>query len=98
MSLTPYDIIIRPIITEKSSRQMENNKYTFEVHKDANKIQIKQAISEIFKVKVDSVHTIKVRSKPKRLGVHLGRSRSWKKAIVTLKPGERIEFFEGANI
>ncbi|MBO8153649.1 50S ribosomal protein L23 [Thermovirga sp.] len=98
MNLTPYDIIIRPIITEKSSRQMENNKYTFEVHKDANKIQIKQAISEIFKVKVDSVHTIKVRSKPKRLGVHLGRSRSWKKAIVTLKPGERIEFFEGANI
>lgn len=92
-----HDVILRPVITEKSSRLMENNQYTFEVHRDANKIQIRKAVEEIFKVKVLRVNTINVKSKPKRLGAFLGRSRSWKKAIVTLAPGERIEFFEGAG-
>ncbi|ACZ19414.1 50S ribosomal protein L23 [Thermanaerovibrio acidaminovorans] len=97
MNLVAHDVILRPVITEKSSRLMENNQYTFEVHRDANKIQIRKAVEEIFKVKVLRVNTINVKSKPKRLGAFLGRSRSWKKAIVTLAPGERIEFFEGAG-
>ena len=97
MNLLAHDILLRPIITEKSSRMMEHNQYTFEVHRDANKIQIRKAVETVFKVKVQTVHTLKVRSKPKRLGAFLGRSRSWKKAIVNLAQGERIEFFEGAG-
>ncbi len=97
-SIIAHDIIVRPVVTEKSSRQMESGKYTFEVLPKANKVEVKKAVEEIFKVKVQKVHTIKVRSKPKRLGMHLGRSRSWKKAIITLAPGERIEFFEGASV
>lgn len=97
MNLISHDVIIRPIITEKSNRQMEGNKYVFEVHPKANKVVIRQAVEEVFKVKVESVNTVKVRSKPKRLGAFLGRSRSWKKAIVTLAAGERIKFFEGAS-
>jgi large subunit ribosomal protein L23 len=92
-----HDIIIRPVVTEKSSRLMSQNKYTFEVLPKANKIEIRKAVEEVFKVKVSSVHTIKVRSKPKKMGRFLGRSRSWKKAIVTLLPGQRIEFFDGAG-
>lgn len=98
MRLLAHDIIIRPVITEKSSRQMEHNQYTFEVHPNANKIQIRKAVQDVFKVKVEKVHTLKVRSKPKRMGAFLGKSRSWKKAIVTLVDGERIEFFEGASV
>ena len=98
MIAMPHDIIVRPIITEKSSRLMAMDKYTFEVLPQANKIDIRKAVEEVFKVKVASVHTIKVRSKPKRMGRFLGRSRSWKKAIVTLRPGERIAFFDGAGI
>ena len=98
MKLLAHDIIVRPIITEKSNRMMEHNKYSFEVLPQANKIEIKEAVQAVFKVKVEKVNTIQVRSKPKRLGAFLGRTRSWKKAIVTLAPGERIEFFEGASI
>jgi large subunit ribosomal protein L23 len=97
MLAAAHDIIVRPVITEKSSRLMSQNKYTFEVLPQTNKIEIRKAVEEVFKVKVSSVHTIKVRSKPKRMGRFLGRSRSWKKAIVTLLPGERIEFFDGAG-
>ncbi|EFQ24059.1 50S ribosomal protein L23 [Aminomonas paucivorans] len=97
MNLLAHDILLRPIVTEKSSRMMEHNQYTFEVHRDANKIQIRKAVETVFKVKVLKVHTVQVRSKPKRLGAFLGRSRSWKKAFVKLAPGERIEFFEGAG-
>ncbi|MDR1021049.1 MAG: 50S ribosomal protein L23 [Synergistaceae bacterium] len=93
-----HDIIVRPIITEKSSRMMAQNKYTFEVLPSANKIEIRRAVEEVFKVKVRGVHTIKVHSKPKKMGRFSGRSRSWKKAIVTLLPGERIQFFDGAGI
>ncbi|MGI6784646.1 MAG: 50S ribosomal protein L23 [Aminivibrio sp.] len=98
MNLIAHDIIIRPIITEKSSRLMEMNKYTFEVHSSANKIQIRSAIEEIFKVKVLSVHVLSMHGKPKRMGVYQGKTRSWKKAIVSLAEGERIEFFEGASV
>ncbi|GAB6280475.1 MAG: 50S ribosomal protein L23 [Thermovirga sp.] len=97
MKAMPQDIILRPVITEKSSRLMEHNKYTFEVHPKANKIQVRDAVSELFKVKVVKVSTIYVRPKPKKMGAFLGKSRSWKKAVVTVAAGERIEFFEGAN-
>ncbi|HBG14170.1 MAG TPA: 50S ribosomal protein L23 [Synergistaceae bacterium] len=97
MKALPQDIILRPVITEKSSRLMEQNKYTFEVHPRANKIEVRDAVSSLFKVKVVKVSTIYVRPKPKRMGAFLGKSRSWKKAIVTVAAGERIEFFEGAN-
>ena len=93
-----HDIIVRPIITEKSSRMMSQNKYTFEVLREANKIEIRNAVEEVFKVKVSSVHTVSVHSKPKRMGRFSGKSRAWKKAIVTLVPGQRIEFFDGAGI
>lgn len=98
MNLVAHDIIIRPIITEKSSSLMELNKYTFEVHRSANKIQIRKAVEEIFKVKVLSVNTMNVKGKPKRMGAYKGYSRSWKKAIVALPEGQRIEFFEGASV
>ncbi len=98
MNLVAHDIIIRPLITEKSSRLMELNKYTFEVHVSANKIQIRKAIEEVFKVKVTDVHVMNIRPKPKRMGAFIGKTRAWKKAIVSLAPGERIDFFEGASI
>lgn len=98
MNLVAHDIIIRPIITEKSSSLIALNKYTFEVHRSANKIQIRQAVEQIFKVKVLSVNTMNVSSKPKRMGAFLGKTRSWKKAVVALAEGQRIEFFEGASI
>ena len=98
MNLIAHDVIIRPIVTEKSNSLMEHNKYTFEVHKSANKIQIRKAVEQVFKVKVLSVNTINVPGKPKRRGALVGKTRSWKKAIVALAEGQRIEFFEGASI
>jgi large subunit ribosomal protein L23 len=98
MSLLAHDVIVRPIITEKSSRMMEHNKYTFEVLRQVNKIQVREAIEEIFKVKVTDVHVMNVHPKPKRMGAYRGMSRAWKKAIVTLAEGQRIEFFEGASV
>lgn len=93
---TSCDIIIKPIITESSMEGLANRKYTFKVAKDANKIEIKKAVEEIFKVNVQSVNTINMKSKPKRLGVHLGKTSEWKKAIVTLTADSKtIEFFDG---
>jgi large subunit ribosomal protein L23 len=90
----PEDIIIAPIITEKSYKlAQEQNKYTFKVHPDANKIEIKNAVEKLFKVKVTSVNTINVKPKRKRLGKFEGKTSSWKKAIVTLKEGDKIELF-----
>lgn len=92
-----YDIIKRPIITEKTNIQKdEHNQVTFEVDRNANRIEVLRAVEQIFKVKVADIHTLNVRGKYKRRGRVLGRRRNWKKAIVTLMPGERIEFFEGA--
>ena len=97
MKNTGHDIIVRPIITEKTSRMMEMGQYVFEVLPKTNKIEIRKAVEEVFNVKVVRVNTVQVRSKPKRLGAFLGRSRSWKKAIVTLAAGQKIAFFEGAS-
>ncbi|MBT8340737.1 MAG: 50S ribosomal protein L23 [Desulfatitalea sp.] len=92
-----YDIIKRPIITEKTNIQKdEHNQVTFEVDRRANRIEVQRAVEQIFKVKVADIHTMRVRGKFKRRGRILGKRRDWKKAIVTLMPGERIEFFEGA--
>lgn len=97
MKLMAHDIIVRPVVTEKSSRLMEMNKYTFEVHPQANKCEIRKAVETVFKVKVLNVNTMQVHSKPKRMGAFVGKSRAWKKAIITLAAGERIQFFEGAG-
>ncbi len=88
-------MILEPVVSEKSYALMADGKYTFRVHDRAHKTQIAQAIEEIFGVKVREVRTSKVNAKPKRRGLHSGRSRSWKKAIVQLAPGERIELFQG---
>jgi len=91
-----YQIIKRPIITEKSTLQKEfTNKLAFEVDPKANKIEIKQSVEKLFNIKVLNVRTLKVKGKKKRMGRWEGRSKSWKKAIVTLRPGDHIEFFEG---
>lgn len=89
------DIIKKPLITEKSSKLMEENKYCFMVDRRASKTQIKAAIEEIFNVRVEAVNTLNVLGKLKRMGRFEGRRPSWKKAVVTLAPGSRIEFFEG---
>jgi large subunit ribosomal protein L23 len=89
--------IIRPVVSEKSYALIGEGKYTFRVDDRAHKTQIAQAVEEIFGVKVAAVRTAKVRSKPKRRGLHQGRTRAWKKAVVQLAPGERIELFEGAE-
>ncbi len=94
--MTPYDIIKRPVITEKTSIQKEDfNQISFEVDKRANRVEIARAIETIFKVKVLKTRTVQVKGKVKRRGRILGKRKDWKKAIVTLMPGERIDFFEG---
>ena len=94
--MDPGTVIIRPVISEKSYALIAEGKYTFRVHDRAHKTQIAHAVEEIFGVGVASVRTAKVRAKPKRRGLHRGRTRAWKKAVVQLAPGERIELFEGA--
>lgn len=89
------DILIRPIVTEKSTALMEQGKYTFRVPLAATKIQIRQAVEQIFEVKVQAVNTMRYEGKLKRMGRTQGRRSDWKKAVVTLKPGEAIELFEG---
>ena len=91
-----HEIIKRPLITEKTSIQKEMyNQLTFEVDRRANRIEIKRAIEDIFNVKVTHVKTMQITGKRKRRGRTVGKRRDWKKAIVTLLPGERIDFFEG---
>jgi large subunit ribosomal protein L23 len=89
-------VIHSPVISEKSYALISDNKYTFRVHPDAHKTQIRAAVEEIFGVAVIDVRTMSVKSKPKRRAYTAGRTRSWKKAIVQLAPGDRIELFEGA--
>jgi len=89
----PREVIIRPIISEHSYDMMSENCYTFEVAKASNKIEIAQAVSAIFDVKVVKVNTLNVKSKPKRVRAQLGKTRTWKKAMVTLAEGDSIELF-----
>ncbi len=93
---TPYDVVIKPIVTEKSMDDMAEGKYTFEVHKSTNKAEVKEAVERIFDVKVEKVSTMNVKGKVKRLGKSIGKRRDWKKAIVKLTADSKpIEFFEG---
>lgn len=95
MKLTSHDIIRKPVITEKSMSSMADKKYTFIVHADANKSQIKRAVEEVFNVKVEDVNTINGLGKTKRMGVHVGKRSDYKKAIVKLtEESNGIEFFE----
>ena len=90
------DVIKRPVITERSSELMADKKYTFEVDLRANKTQVKDAVEEIFDVKVEKVNTMHVSGKKRRLGVNFGKTRDWKKAVVKLtEDSKEIEFFEG---
>ena len=91
-----YEIIKKPVITENSMDQMAERKYTFEVAKDANKIEIKKAVEEVFGVKVEKVTTMRVLGKVKRMGANSGKRPDWKKAIVKLTADSKtIEFFDG---
>jgi large subunit ribosomal protein L23 len=94
----PRQVIIEPVISEKSYALMADGRYTFRVHERAHKTQIAHAVEEIFGVRVAEVRTSRVRAKPKRRGLQSGRTRSWKKAVVQLAPGDRIELFEGAAV
>ena len=98
MSLTAHEVILHPVISEKSMDESQRGKYTFAVHDDASKIQIEAAVEEIFKVNVTKVNVLTTKTKEKRGGMRrsrvAGRTTAWRKAIVTLAPGQKIEFFE----
>jgi large subunit ribosomal protein L23 len=94
--MDPYEVLRRPILTEKSSFQSDNlHRYTFEVDVRANKRQIRDAVEQVFNVQVLAVNVMNVRGKRRRWGRIVGRTKDWKKAIVTLAPGQSIQFFEG---
>ena len=91
-----YDIIRRPLNTEKTTLQKEtNNQISFEVERDANRVDIKNAVEKIFNTRVQAVKTMQVKGKVKQRGKIVGKRRNWKKAIVKLMPGQKIDFFEG---
>jgi large subunit ribosomal protein L23 len=95
--MDPRNVLVRPVISEKSYALIAEGKYTFRVADRAHKTQIAHAVEEVFDVTVDTVRTSQVRAKPKRRGLSKGKTRGWKKAVVQLAPGERIELFEGAE-
>jgi large subunit ribosomal protein L23 len=98
MSLDTRQVLIAPVVSEKSYSLIENNKYSFRVHPKAHKLQVRQAVEELFGVKVEGVNIVKVQPKPKRRGMTKGKKPGWKKAIVQLRAGDRIEIFEGAAV
>lgn len=95
MATNPRDLLIRPIITEKTSMMMQDNKYTFKVPLTANKTEIRVAVEQIFNVKVEKVNTVRVFGKTKRMGKYVGKRSDYKKAIVKLAEGNTIKIFEG---
>ncbi len=98
MSLHPNQVLLAPVVSEKSYSLITDRKYTFKVHEDAHKTQVRQAVEELFGVKVARVNIVMVQSKPKKRGLTRGRRPGWKKAIVQLREGEAIEIFEGASV
>jgi large subunit ribosomal protein L23 len=91
-------VLLAPVVSEKSYQLIEENKYSFKVHPDAHKTQIRQAVEELFDVKVLGVNILKVQSKPKRRGLHRGTRPGWKKAVVQVREGDTIEIFGGAQV
>jgi large subunit ribosomal protein L23 len=91
-------IVLAPILSEKSYAGTVEGKYTFRVHQDAHKLQVRQAVEQLFEVNVERVNIVKVQAKPKRRGAIKGTRPGWKKAIVQLRAGQTIEFFEGAQV
>ena len=96
--MTAREVVIKPVVSETSYALLAANKYTFRVHDDAHKTQVRQAIEEVFGVRVEGVRTSWVKSKPKRRGWNSGKTRRWKKAVVQLHPEDSIELFEGQDI
>jgi len=94
----PRDILLAPVVSEKSYGLLDQGKYTFVVDPDANKTEIRQAVEELFEVRVLSVNVLKVQPKPKRRGLHKGTRQGWKKAIVKIDPTQEIEVFAGAQV
>ena len=98
MSLHPNEVLLAPVVSEKSYSLIADRKYSFKVHKDAHKTQVRQAVEELFGVRVENVNISHVRPKPKRRGAIRGTKPGWKKAIVQLQPGDSIEIFTGAQV
>jgi large subunit ribosomal protein L23 len=98
MSLHPNEVLLAPVVSEKSYAQIADRKYTFKVHKDAHKTQIRQAVEELFEVRVTDVKVLKVQPKPKRRGLIKGTRPGWKKAVVQVREGDSIEIFGGAQV
>ena len=98
MSLHPNEVLLAPVVSEKSYNQVPERKYSFRVHPDAHKTQIRQAVEQLFEVHVTRVNVMQVQSKPKRRGMIKGRKPGWKKAVVQIREGETIDIFEGAQV
>ena len=96
--MNPADVLVAPVVSEKSYSGLADRQYTFKVHKDAHKTQVRQAVEQLFGVKVIAVNVVQVPSKPKMRNYKKGRRPGWKKAIVQLKEGDSIEIFEGAQV
>ena len=98
MSLHPNEVLLAPVVSEKSYSQIADRKYTFKVHKDAHRTQVRQAVEQLFGVQVEAVNIVTVQPKPKRRGVTKGTRPGWKKAVVRVREGQTIEIFEGAQV
>jgi large subunit ribosomal protein L23 len=98
VSLHPNEVLLAPIVSEKSYSLIDDNKYSFRIHPDAHKTQVRQAVEELFDVRVERVNIVKVQAKPKRRGMTRGTRPGWKKAIVQLRQGDTIEIFQGAQV
>lgn len=98
MNLHPRQVLIAPVVSEKSYSLIEENKYAFRIHDRAHKTQVRQAVEELFDVKVERVNVMRVKPKPKRRGYHRGTRPGWKKAVVQLREGDKIDIFEGAQV
>lgn len=98
MSLDASQILIAPVVSEKSYAGIAGRTYTFKVHQDAHKTQVRQAVEQLFDVKVERVNIVKVQAKPKRRGLFKGTRPGWKKAIVKVREGDTIQIFEGAQV
>jgi len=98
MSLHPNEVLLAPVVSEKSYSLIEEGQYVFRIHPDAHRTQVRQAVEELFNVHVEGVNVLKVQPKPKRRGMTKGIRPGWKKAIVQLREGETIEIFEGAQV